>query len=71
MSLSVSSSSSSSSFIGDFEVVFCSCGLSCVSYSIHGIASLKEKITQSDQHLVNLSSKTYVFEDKLTKYNSV
>ena len=32
---------------------------------------LKEIISQSDLYLVNLSSKTYVFEDKLTKYKSV
>ena len=30
--------------------------------------SLKEIISQSDFYLVNLSSKTYVFEDELTKY---
>ena len=28
----------------------------------------KEITSQTDKHLVNLSSKTYVFEDKLTKY---
>ena len=29
--------------------------------------TLKEIISQTDQYLVNLSSKTYVFEDKLAK----
>ena len=33
-----------------------------------GGGSLKEIISQTDLYLVNLSSKTYVFEDKLTKY---
>ena len=28
----------------------------------------KEITSQTDLYLVNLSSKTYVFEDKLTKY---
>ena len=28
----------------------------------------KESTSQTDQYLVSLSSKTYVFEDKLTKY---
>ena len=31
-------------------------------------ATLKEIISQTDYYLVNLSSKTYVFEDKMTKY---
>ena len=31
-------------------------------------ATLKEMINQDDKYLVSLSSKTYVFEDKLTKY---
>ena len=31
-------------------------------------SSLKKKISQTDYYLVNLSSKTNVFEDKLTKY---
>ena len=30
--------------------------------------TLKEIISQTDQYLVILSSKTIVFEDKLTKY---
>ena len=30
--------------------------------------TLKEIISQTDWHLVSLSSKTYVFEDKMTKY---
>ena len=30
--------------------------------------SLKEIISQTDLYLVNLSSKKYVFEDKMTKY---
>ena len=30
------------------------------------LKALKEIISQSDLYLVNLSSKTYVFEDKLT-----
>ena len=30
--------------------------------------TLKELISQSDEYLVKLSSKTYVFEDKMTKY---
>ena len=32
--------------------------------------TLKEITSQSDSYLVILSSKTYVFEDKLTKYQS-
>ena len=32
------------------------------------VHSLKEKTSQTDQYLVNLSSETYVFEDKLTRY---
>ena len=38
-------------------------GLACIT--------LKEIISQTDSCLVSLSSKTYVFEDKLTKYESV
>ena len=34
-------------------------------------AALKEIISQTDYYLVSLSSKTYVFEDKMTKYWSV
>ena len=30
--------------------------------------ALKEIISQTDEYLVSLSSKTYVFEDKITKY---
>ena len=30
--------------------------------------SLKEIISQTDLYLVKLSSKTFVFEDKMTKY---
>ena len=30
--------------------------------------SLKDIISQTDLYLVNLSSKTFVFEDKMTKY---
>ena len=30
--------------------------------------TLKEIISQTDEYLVILSSKTYVFEDKMTKY---
>ena len=30
--------------------------------------TLKEIISQTDKHLVSLSSKTYVFEAKMTKY---
>ena len=30
--------------------------------------TLKEIISQTDKYLVSLSSKTYVFEDKLTKH---
>ena len=30
--------------------------------------ALKEITNQTDQYLVNLSSKTYVFEDKMNKY---
>ena len=30
--------------------------------------TLKEITSQTDQYLVILSSKTYVFEDKMTKY---
>ena len=33
--------------------------------------ALKEIISQADRHLVSLSSNTYVFEDKMTKYQSV
>ena len=33
-----------------------------------GDPSLKEINSQTDLYLVNLSSKTYAFEDKLTKY---
>ena len=32
------------------------------------VYALKEIINQTDKYLVNLSSKTYVFEDKMTKY---
>ena len=32
------------------------------------VTALKETTSQTDYYLVNLSSKTYVFEDKLTKY---
>ena len=31
-------------------------------------SALKEITSQTDYNIVNLSSKTYVFEDKLTKY---
>ena len=34
--------------------------------ALRGPAALKEIISQTDRHLVNLSSKTYVFEDKMT-----
>ena len=37
----------------------------------HDYVSLKEIISQTDQYLVSLSSNTYVFDDKLTKYWSV
>ena len=30
--------------------------------------TLREIISQTDSYLVSLSSKTYVFEDKMTKY---
>ena len=33
--------------------------------------TLKELISQTDLYLVSLSSKTYVYEDKMTKYESV
>ena len=33
--------------------------------------ALKEIISQTDQYLDRLSSKTHVFEDKMTKYQSV
>ena len=33
--------------------------------------TLKEIISQADLYLVSLSSKTYDFEDKITKYQSV
>ena len=35
------------------------------------LRTLKDIISQTDQFLVILSSKPYVFEDKLTKYQSV
>ena len=35
------------------------------------VPSLKEIISQTNQYLVGLSSKTFVFEDKMTKYRSV
>ena len=31
-------------------------------------STLKEIISQTDYYKVNLSSKTYIFEDKMTKY---
>ena len=34
-------------------------------------AAQKEIISQTDQYLVNLSSKTNIVEDYLTKYSSV
>ena len=36
-----------------------------------GSATLKEITSQTDFYLVSLSSKTYDFEDKMTKYKSV
>ena len=35
---------------------------------VGGGGSLKEITSQTDECLVNLSSKTYVFENKMTKY---
>ena len=35
---------------------------------LHGDISLKEIISQIDQYLASLSSKTYSFEDKMTEY---
>ena len=35
------------------------------------VTSQKETTSRTDSYLVILSSKTYVFEDKLTKYKSV
>ena len=35
---------------------------------IENMYAQKEIISQTDLYLVSLSSKTYVFEDKLTKY---
>ena len=32
------------------------------------VSALKEIFSQADEYLVSLSSKTYVFEDKMTKY---
>ena len=37
-------------------------------YACQSVATLKEIISQPDWYLVSLSSKTYVFEDKMTKY---
>ena len=34
------------------------------------VSTLKEITSQTDQHLISLSSKTYVFEDKMIKYQS-
>ena len=47
--------------------------ISIASYFISNKCStvdftLKEIISQFDYYLVNLSSETYVFEDKMTKY---
>ena len=33
---------------------------------VHFVTSLKETASQTDQHFVSLSSKIYVFEDKMT-----
>ena len=38
------------------------------SSEAEGKNTLKEIISPTDLYLVGLSSKTYVFEDKLTKY---
>ena len=43
-------------------------GRASVVYAILERTSMKETISQTDLYLVNLSSKTYVFEDKLTTY---
>ena len=34
--------------------------------ALRGPATLKELINQNDYYIISLSSKTYVFEDKLT-----
>ena len=44
-------------------------GCEGVLTSGHGMRrALKEIISQIDSYLVSMSSKTYVFEDKMTKY---
>ena len=35
------------------------------------VSTEREKISQNDKYLVSLSSKTYVFEDKMTKLVSL
>ena len=39
-----------------------------LSPSLYTIFALKEITSRTDKYLVSLSSKTYVFEDKMTKY---
>ena len=36
--------------------------------NINILGALKETTSQTDQYLVSLSSKTHVFEDKMTKH---
>ena len=48
--------------------------IQCAGVGKHQIqvcTTQKEIVSQTDQYLVILSSKIYVFEDKLTKYLSV
>ena len=40
----------------------------CIYESILAIAAQKEITSQTDLYLVIFTSKTYVFEDKMTKY---
>ena len=42
-----------------------------LSSILHLTDTLKEIISQADYYLISLSSKTYVSEDKMTKYQSV
>ena len=41
------------------------------NYLMPHLSAQKQKNSKADLYLVILSSKTYVFEDKLTKYESV
>ena len=42
--------------------------MAAIRQRLAALAALKETTSQTDEYLVILSSKTHVFEDKMTKY---